>query len=220
MRSNANFKGSVNDEGCIAEAGQRPLFHRHGDTRARANGCARRRARRHPGYCGHRAAPGRTGAGRADRDLDIFGGAVAGARRVEHARAGAVCAKPDRTEQHGDRFGQRLLPARPWFHRNDCDVRSTRRHLRRRCLSEPPECEQSFAVRCRAGGGAAGAAGHPVRPQYDRRRDQRDHGAAGQEPEGLCRGRLWQLPQGRPAWLDRSAALRQFRSESQRLLAG
>ncbi len=54
-------------------------------------------------------------------------------------------------------------------------LRSGRRHLSRRRLSQPPAGRGARHLRRRADRGAARAAGHALRPQHDRRRDQICH---------------------------------------------
>ena len=69
-----------------------------------------------------------------------------------------------------DRLHPRRRPAGPGRR-----LRGGRRPLSRRRLSEPPAGRPARHLRCRADRGAARAAGHALRPQHDRRRDQICH---------------------------------------------
>ena len=147
---------------------------------------------------GHRDRPAPCGkrAGRADRGQRVFGPAASrtsGDRAAGHDPAGA---QPDRQQQHGTGFGQRVFASRAEQHRIDPHLRSPGGQLRGRHLHQPAERQQLRAFRYRPHRGAARAAGHPVRPQHDRRRRERDPEEAGRGIRRLRRTGLRPLQPG------------------------
>ena len=106
-------------------------------------------------------------------------------------------------------------------------LRGGRRHLSRRRLSQPSAGGPARHLQCRADRGAARAAGHALRPQHDRRRDQICHPpAAGAIPSFASAARsaptsrpIWSSARSTPVSDDRHAARRRARSRGCRATA-
>ena len=123
----------------------------------------------------HRAPPRGIAAGRADRGLGVLGRAHRERRRARHHLAAAVHAEPHpaggaRLELDADRLHPRHRPAG-----SAVGLRARRRPLCRRRLHRAPAGRGARHLRHRAPRSAARPAGHAVRPQHHRRRDQVRH---------------------------------------------
>ena len=125
-----------------------------------------------PGHRRHRSAPQRAAAQRSGRGHRLFGRAARPPGRARHHRRRRHDSQrePGSVARHqldADRLHPRRRPAG-----SGRRLRAGRRHLSRRRLSQPPAGRGARHLRRRAHRGAARAAGHALRPQHHRRRDQ------------------------------------------------